>query len=134
MTTGTQNNQAEQLTHKKYQVYFQNSPIGIAILDEQGNFVETNPAFVDHLESHNRQVVNCHYTEVVEGQMGEKLRSLFEILIKNKLPYAKDVLSIKTSGDNHRIFEVTLSKFYDTGDQSFKTMLFSEDITQQKDT
>jgi len=134
MTTGTQNNQAEQLTHKKYQVYYQNSPIGIAILDEQGNFVETNPAFIDHLESHNSQVVNCHYTEVVEGQMGEKLRSLFEILIKNKLPYAKDVLSIKTSGDNHRIFEVTLSKFYDTDDQSFKTMLFTEDITQQKDT
>lgn len=134
MTTGILSNQTEHHKYQKYEVYFQKSPIGIAVLDGQGRFEEINPAFIDHINAHNGEVINMHFSDVLDDQASEKLRSLLDVLKKNKLPYAKDVFSIRGSSDKHRIFEVTLSEFIDTADQSSKSMLFTEDITQQKDT
>lgn len=35
--------------NKKYERYFKHSPIGIAILDENGCFIEPNAAFINHI-------------------------------------------------------------------------------------
>lgn len=134
MTTQEQHNHSNPDSSKKYEQYFQNSPIGIAILDEKGKFEETNSAFVEHIDGANCQLIQQHFSKVFDDQVIEKFLTMFEILKKSKQTFTKDVFSLKGCGEQHRIFEVTLSEYYDADEHSKKTMLFTEDVTHQKDT
>jgi PAS domain S-box-containing protein len=134
MTSQDQKNQFKQNKDMKYESYFKNSPIGIAILYEDGCIEETNSAFIDHIDGENCEVLGQHYSKVFDDEVVQKFFTMFEILNKSNQPYTKDVISLRDCGENQKIFEVTLSEFFDGEEQSKKSMLFTEDITHQKDT
>lgn len=134
MTSPEEMNPKNKFPSQKYERYFQHSPIGIAILDEKGCFIETNTAFLEHIGGNNCDVIKRHFSEVFDAEVGQRFSKLFGVLEISGQPYAKDVVSLSGCGESHKIFEVTLSEYYDAEEHSKRSMVYTEDITSQKDT
>ena len=134
MAITNQQNLSTNSNEKKFEFYFHHAPIGIAILDEGGRFEEINTAFLDHVGKSKANVLKQHYSEIFNAQVCDKLQILFDILNNKHQPYAKDVITLKGVGEQHRIFEINLSIVPDYHQSHKNFLLFTEDITHQKDT
>jgi PAS domain S-box-containing protein len=122
------------LKTNKYEYFFHNATIGIAVLTKEGVVEEANLTFLEHTGAEISGISGKHFSEIFYDQAKEKLSRLTQMLGRTNPPFVKDVVAVKGQGENHRIIEVSLSEFYDEYEHSNKLMLFTEDITHQQDT
>jgi len=125
---------SDRLTDKKYEYFFNDANIGIAIVNEKGIVEEANATLIEEFGLSKEEIINSHYEQLLIQTAKNNISNLFDMIRKDKRIYLKDVITIEEGENNHKILEISLAKFDDKKQNQGKYMIISEDITDQRDT
>lgn len=121
-------------TEDRFEFLFNKASIGIAVLDEGGLIEETNLAFIDHFDLEKSEILDQDYRQLFDTNALKQLQRLVNILRRSHQTYVKDVISIEKADGKLKLLEISLSEVCNEYEDTKKLMLFTEDITHQKDT
>jgi len=124
----------EGVNTNKYQVVFDNAIMGMILFDRHGRVEEINQAILDQMGLVKENVAGKLIQDIFSDELLHKVQTLFELVQKSKHQLVKDVVSIGNEEVGHQMFEISLSKFNNSGVHFDKTLMISEDITEQTDT
>jgi len=127
------NPDSDPLKRNTYQIVFDYAIIGMILFDRNGVVEEINQAILDQLGFEKEKVIGKSIKAVFSGEVLHKVQTLFELVQKSKHQLVKDVISLGNEG-GHRLFEISLSRFKGSDVNFDKTLMISEDITEQADT
>lgn len=116
-----------------YESIFHNAIIGIALLNSNGQIIESNKAFCKHLNC-SKEISVSHYSEFVGDENKGKIDQLFLMVEQDRCSLNKDVIAIEFDNHDHLLIEISLSPFDCKNSQSDQFLMLTEDITNQKDT
>jgi len=75
----------QKVAQECFNAFMKHSPLGSAILDEEGRYVDVNPAMMRHTERPKRSWVGKRISEVWPGRIGQRLkRQHAEVLATNR--------------------------------------------------
>lgn len=127
-------NTGNQQKSDKYLKIFDNAIIGMILFDEHGRVEEINQTFVNQICIAKQEVLGKQIEEIFSGDLLEKVQKLFKMVQKSKHQLVKDVVTLEKKLNEHLILEISLSRFQNSNEIYDKTMMISEDITEQRDT
>lgn len=127
------NPDGDRLKRNTYQIVFDNAIMGMILFDENGCVEEINQAILDQMGFDKEKVIGKSIEDIFSGELLNKVQTLFELVQKSKRQLVKDVISLENEG-GHRLFEISFSGFKGSDVNFDKTLMISEDITEQADT
>jgi PAS domain S-box-containing protein len=127
------NPDGDRLKRNTYQIVFDNAIMGMILFDENGCVEEINQAILDQMGFDKEKVIGNSIEDIFSGELLNKVQALFKLVQKSKQQLVKDVISLRDEG-GHRLFEISLSRFKGSDVNFDKTLMISEDITEQADT
>ncbi len=116
-----------------FESIFNHALIGIGLINNNGYFLQANQALCEHL-NRGANVRTKYFSEIVDDENRQKIDHLFSLIDKGHCSLIKDVLAVEIEENKHLLIETSLSPFECIEIQTDLFLLFTEDITNQKDT